>query len=161
MFKLVSLQLIDSPAVSEHILPPTAVLWKSTLPPPEHHVKVPPPLPSVDDPKLNDWCMHLYIPFGGHDGSRLSTLSSIVALLDGVCGFYALKFIYREDEVVYGLTAALRDLGVKDTCVEQVCLIDGPGGERITELAYSSKRCPQLGYRCISAIEVSEKAMYG
>lgn len=157
MFKLVSLHVIDTMVTSERRLPSPPVLWKSRLPREESHRPLHAEL-SRDPLSLSFFLMHLRIPFGGEDGSRLSSLTRIAGLLDGAIGLHGLIFAYHDrEEVLYGARVSPRCAGPERICVEQSFLIDGPGGERIVEITYSSRTgsdALRIGYPGISAMEV-------
>lgn len=140
-------------------LPAPPVLWKSRIPPNESHRPLHAEL-SKDPLSLSFFLMHLRIPFGGEDGSRLSSLSRITGLLDGAIGLHGLIFTYEDQkEVLYGARVSPRCAGPSRICVEQSFLIDGPGGERIVEITYSSRTgsdALRIGYPGISAMEVGE-----
>lgn len=162
MFKLASLQLIDTTAPSDWVPPTSQVLWKSALPPKNSHQPTH-SQPSDDPLTLSSFLTHLYIPFGGEDGSRLPSLLRITALLDGAIGLHGLIFIYdNEDQVLYGNRVSPRFAGPSRICVEQSFLIDGPGGERLDQLIYSSRTgsdALRIGYPGISAMEVSVRGV--
>jgi hypothetical protein len=157
MFKLVSLHVIDTMASSQR-RPAPPVLWKSGIPRDESHRPLYAEL-SKDPLSLSFFLMHLRILFGGKDGSRLSSLSRLTGLLDGAIGLHGLIFAYEDKtELLYGARVSPRCAGPERICVEQSFLIDGPGGERIVEITYSSRTgsdALRIGYPGISALEVS------
>lgn len=157
MFKLARLQLVDAVPTSAQNPSPEPILWKSTLPPKNSH-RPTHSRPSKDPLTLSPFLMHLYIPFGGKDGLRLDSLTRIAALLDGAIGLHGLIFTYdNREEVLYGARVSPRCAGPSRVCVEQSFIIDGPGGERIMELKYSSRTgsdALRIGYPGILALEV-------
>lgn len=105
--------------------------------------------------------IHCYAPFGGKDGSRLSSLVRMTALLDSAAGLYGMSFSYTDgSEFLCGLNTTTHELGQSIPCIEQSFFINGPEGERITRLGYTTAASPHVGYRCIVMIEVRLECIF-
>jgi hypothetical protein len=105
--------------------------------------------------------IHCYAPFGGKDGSRLSSLVRMTAFLDSAAGLYGMSFSYTDgSELLCGLNTTTHELGQSIPCIEQSFFINGPEGERITRLRYTTAASPHVGYRCIVMMEVRLKCIF-
>src|SRR3569833_2077924 len=105
--------------------------------------------------RTDDFLIHLFVPYGGPSGTKLSGLSRVTAIVDGRTGFLGLAFSYDVgSEDLYGRRTVLDPKGSIRHCVEQSFAINGNEGERIVgfEIRFAMK--PQLSNRTIDSIKV-------
>ncbi|CAH0035401.1 unnamed protein product [Clonostachys rhizophaga] len=136
MYKAVAIQLIEDTKQNLELSP--VALWNATLPPAGNEDLTALPIPTPHERAM--FPVNLYMPFGGADGSRLSSLRSITAFVHGTAGIYGLRFTYSKGEpVMYGNQEFMEPEGGLISCVEQTLLVDGENGERVVQFAPGGK----------------------
>ncbi|CAH0051004.1 unnamed protein product [Clonostachys solani] len=136
MYKAVTIQLIEDTKQNMKVGP--VALWNPPIPPDGNQDLTALPIPTPHERAI--FPVNLYMPFGGPDGSRLSSLHSITAFVHGTAGIYGLRFTYSEGEpVLYGHQEFMEPDGRLVSCVEQTLLVDGENGERVVQFAPGGK----------------------
>ncbi|VUC30702.1 unnamed protein product [Clonostachys rosea] len=160
MYKAISVQLIEGTKQDLEV-GPVALSNLPAIPPRSWELT---PLLVPTPPEGAIFPVNLYVPFGGRDGSRLSSLRSITALVFGTAGVYGLRFTYSEGEpAVYGNREHMGPDGKLSSCVEQTLLIDGQNGERVIQFDLVRERAgrPDLAIHIVARTNFGQLYRFG
>jgi hypothetical protein len=75
--------------------------------------------------------------------------------MDGAAGIFGVAFFFSDgSEDLCGSKTTTQELGRTIPCIEQSFLLNGPDGERITGVEYSTGTSPHTGNPCIAILKV-------